>query len=97
MLDFIFLYFYQDKFHLLEMPACGWLIPNDSDNILLCGDGTPCDGTAMGWSCCNDHGGRAKCPKNAPMMCSEKRCAGGTDFCCSTDCKDAGGPRVCEA
>ena len=77
--------------------GCGWLIPNDQDNVLQCEDGTFCDGTSKGWSCCNDHGGRARCPKNTPMMCLEKRCAGGTDYCCSTDCKDAGGPRVCEA
>ena len=91
------LYFYQDQSYHIEMSACGWLIPNDDDNILLCGDGTSCDGTSMGWSCCNDHRGRARCPKNTPIMCSEKRCAGGTDYCCSTDCKDAGGPRVCDA
>ena len=80
-----------------KISGCGWLIPNDQDNVLQCEDGTFCDGTSKGWSCCNGHGGRARCPKNTPMMCLEKRCAGGTDYCCSTDCKDAGGPRVCEA
>ena len=52
----------------------------------------------MGWSCCNAHGGRAKCPANSPTMCGRPFCAaGGSDYCCYTEdgCKDYGGTRPC--
>ena len=82
-------------FYFLNNSACGWLTPTDRENYLECGDGTFCEGTSQGWDCCNEHGGRKRCPKNTPLMCVEKKCAGGTDRCCSTDCADAGGPRLC--
>ena len=75
--------------------ACAWLTPTDQKNYLGCGDGTFCDGALHGWTCCNDHGGRKQCPLNTPIMCAEKKCADGIDHCCSTDCNDAGGPRLC--
>jgi hypothetical protein len=45
---------------------------------------------------CNDRGGRAKCPREFPEMCAQPRvCAGGLAFCCSVDCKQYGGQRLC--
>ena len=50
--------------------------------------------------CCEDHGGRAKCPKNYPNMCARKNdCAGGTEYCCHKTPEkcdgDKGGLRAC--
>ena len=88
MLSYIFL-----LLHFQDGNDCEWLTPTDEDNLLKCRDGSYCNG----WSCCNDHNGRAKCPPNKPMMCAkEKSCAGGADFCCSNeDCKNDDGPRPC--
>ena len=77
---------------------CPWLTPTDSDDVMECQDGTRCNGETMGWSCCKDHGGRAKCPANNPAMCAQPSCAaGGSDYCCYTEdgCKDYGGIRPC--
>ena len=78
--------------------ACPWLTPTNFDDVLECKDGTHCNGEMMGWSCCNTHGGRAKCPANSPTMCGRPFCAaGGSDYCCYTQdgCKDYGGIRPC--
>ena len=73
---------------------CDWLTPNNIDE-LKCKDGTFCKSA----SCCNSHGGRAKCPSTFPFMCAEKKCAGGNDYCCGKAemwcLKYAGGPRKC--
>ena len=45
-----------------------------------CGDGTHCNGQSDGWTCCNIHGKRSKCPPNFPIMCANKGCWG--DHCC---------------
>ena len=67
--------------------------------MLECGDDHFCfpDSDVAGWSCCNDHEGRAKCPLNLPYMCAqEDECAGGQDYCCANDsCDDSGGYRLC--
>ena len=74
--------------------TCDWLTPNDIDE-LKCKDGTSCKSA----SCCNGHGGRAKCPSTLPFMCSDKSCAGGNDYCCSKSklgcLEKAGGLRKC--
>ena len=44
--------------------ACEWLTPTDRNNVFECIDGKFCEG----YSCCNDHGGRKRCPKNLPVM-----------------------------
>ena len=78
--------------------SCPWLTPTNFDDVLECKDGTHCNGEMMGWSCCNNHGGRAKCPANSPTMCGRPFCAaGGSDYCCYTEdgCKDYGGTRPC--
>ena len=79
-------------------PECPWLSPTDEDDKLECGDGTLCYPVTdlAGWSCCNDHEGRAKCPLNYPYMCAqEDGCAGGQDYCCETSCNYYGGYRLC--
>ena len=83
--------------HLID-DSCPWLTSTDSDDVMECQDGTRCNGETMGWSCCNDHGGRAKCPANNPAMCAQPLCAaGGSDYCCYTEdgCNDYGGIRPC--
>ena len=54
-------------------------------NVLQCGDGHTCNikRDRQRWNCCKGHEGRAKCPKNYPVMCNDKLCAGKTDYCCS--------------
>ena len=84
---------------------CPWSDATDRDNILQCNDGYECDVSKhpREWSCCRTHGGRAKCPRNSPLMCYERFCAGRSDHCCSdhdTNCGlyynlDLGGERGC--
>ena len=87
----------QKHFYCAKISACAWLTPTDHDNFLECGDGTFCnvDSSSQGWSCCKEHGGRKRCPKNQPVMCVGKTCGGGADHCCSNDCFDSDGPRPC--
>ena len=58
---------------------------------MQCKDGTFCNvkSDSEGYKCCIKHQGRAKCPKNKPMMCENKRCDGKKDHCCSA--KGCGG------
>ena len=46
------------------------LMIKPNDNYYECNDGTFCEGN----TCCNDMGGRKRCPKNMPIMCSAKIC-----------------------
>ena len=90
--------------HLLVF-ECSWSDATDRYNILQCNDGYECDGAKhpRKWSCCRAHGGRAKCPRNSPLMCAERICAGRSDHCCSdhdTNCGsyynyNLGGKREC--
>ena len=78
---------------------CSWLNPTDQDSVSQCVDGTFCNWNTdpAGVKCCNSHKGRGKCPKDLPMMCANKDCAGGNDYCCSaTNCTTSGGPRLCK-
>ncbi len=68
---------------------------------MQCGDGTYCNGKTHNerHGCCNKHQGRARCPKNKPVMCATKRCAN-DDYCCghsddNCDIPGYGGPRQC--
>ena len=83
---------------LILVPDCPWLSPTDHINLLQCVDGSFCNAwtDSAGWSCCKEHGGRAKCPKNLPLMCAaEKGCAEGSDHCCEKECSSYGGRRKC--
>ena len=83
---------------LISVPDCPWLSPTDHINLLQCVDGSFCNAwtDSAGWSCCKEHGGRAKCPKNLPLMCAaEKGCAEGSDHCCEKECSSYGGLRKC--
>ena len=89
------------KVCLLE---CDWLTPTAFDNQLKCNNGKTCStkkflGWWDDWDCCKIHGGRAKCPKNLPIMCAKRKCADKTDFCCTNgECDrddDGDSPRPC--
>jgi hypothetical protein len=71
--------------------ACSWHNTTAVVDQLECADETLC----LGWDCCVDHGGRAKCPPNVPKMCNKQTCGGGTQHCCSDDCSDHEGEREC--
>jgi len=72
---------------------CPWSSTSGEDGMLECMDGTRCDGPSN-WSCCSAHGGRAKCPRDKPVMCNEMSCGDG-DYCCKASCDDFAGPRSC--
>merc|ERR1719235_93156 len=48
-----------------------------------------------GWSCCDKHGKKHKCPADYPLMCHFQTCH--KDYCCDTTCLTYGGLRRCEA
>ena len=81
-------------YFILKYQDCAWLIPTEQDDVLKCKDGTFCNWISHGYSCCNEHGGRAKCPQNHPDMCADKECADDTDYCCSS-VKCTNGTRIC--
>jgi hypothetical protein len=73
---------------------CPWLTPTNSDSM-GCNDGFTCDTPSL-FSCCNERGGRAKCPLRSPLMCAQPNaCQGGSDYCCETNCDTYGGIRQC--
>jgi hypothetical protein len=78
-----------------KVPSCTWLTPTDQDYVMQCNDGTFCNAIISGWSCCNKRNGRAKCPKNKPLMCAAKACASRSAYCCEKDCFGHGGLRKC--
>ena len=47
-------------------------------------------------SCCNTHGGRAKCGANYDMCAKPNACGNNQDYCCSTNCATLGGLRSCD-
>ncbi len=71
---------------------CPWLTRTNDDSY-GCNDGSTC--TAH--TCCNERGGRAKCPLGSPLMCAQPNaCASGSDYCCEINCDVYGGIRQCE-
>mmetsp|Transcript_56546 Transcript_56546/g.131774 ORF Transcript_56546/g.131774 Transcript_56546/m.131774 type:complete len:443 (+) Transcript_56546:89-1417(+) len=56
---------------------CPWSATTKVDFQFQCVDGQLCDG----FSCCNNKGGRAKCPPNRPFMCQNLKCTGGNHCC----------------
>jgi hypothetical protein len=60
---------------------CPWFTPT-SGEFLECNDESTCDVGSEGFSCCKDRGGRAKCAASVPMMCANRECGGGMDYCC---------------
>jgi hypothetical protein len=77
--------------------SCSWLTPTNQNSTLQCVDGTFCNWETNldGNRCCNSHQGRSKCPKNYPMMCASRVCAGVRDYCCSSNGCKASGRRLC--
>ena len=87
------------EFEHILVDLCPWLTPTEEDYVMKCQDGSYCSGLKLGWSCCKEHGGRAKCPAKYPSMCAMPLCAAeGTDYCCMAEgeCKYFGGLRPCE-
>ena len=80
---FILIYCLRIFFSVKLFSDCEWLIPTEYDHYFQCQDGSFCKGFPHNLECCNSHGGRARCPRNEPVMCADKRCAGGNDHCCS--------------
>mmetsp|Transcript_23510 Transcript_23510/g.56069 ORF Transcript_23510/g.56069 Transcript_23510/m.56069 type:complete len:1164 (+) Transcript_23510:103-3594(+) len=72
---------------------CPWLKGHTGEHgVFKCVDGTYGNNSYF----CNDHGGRAQCPSNFPIMCAQPGlCAGNEAYCCSIDCSNFGGPRLC--
>ena len=65
-------------------------------DLLQCMDGSYCDASTLGWGCCANKGGRARCPPNYITMCNTpNQCGGGTAYCCEMDCSSYGGNRPC--
>merc|ERR1711988_208153 len=50
---------------------CPWRTPSGQNNLLVCRDGTMCDVSVSGWSCCAGQGGRSQCPVSKPTMCNQ--------------------------
>merc|ERR1719210_2753623 len=75
---------------------CAFCKPHDETDMPLCSNGE------YQWACVSGgRGHRVQCPSIAPMMCAYKKCDGGMDYCCETDCglvgsEPHGGPRLCE-
>ena len=89
---------------MLLLDECPWMTPTTQNDVMQCRDGTFCNvkTDAAKFECCKSHNGRGKCPKNAPLMCANKKCDGNTDYCChgSNQYKNCyenghGGPRPC--
>jgi len=79
----------------LTPPDCKWVRDSGFADFYECVDGILCNTT----SCCNSHGGRARCPASMPVMCAQNLdCADGQDRCCmaSVDqCASHSGVRPC--
>jgi len=70
---------------------CPWKWPTNSDHWMKCKDGTECR-ARITETCCQDHKGIQRCPRNFPLMCN--------DGLCDTfegQCKERGGPKKCDA
>mmetsp|Transcript_95107 Transcript_95107/g.174232 ORF Transcript_95107/g.174232 Transcript_95107/m.174232 type:complete len:794 (-) Transcript_95107:66-2447(-) len=79
----------------IDTPPCEFLHHSGEDNVLVCLDGHRCNINEESWSCCYNHRGRGRCPKNLPLMC-DNLCSGNpTEYCC----EEAGkcNPRQCPA
>ncbi|KAK3259861.1 hypothetical protein CYMTET_31157 [Cymbomonas tetramitiformis] len=84
--------------YIFTTEECGWVNHSGYRDELRCMDGHLCAvwTTDESWSCCNEHGGRYQCPPNYPFMCArDNTCAGGTDYCCESDCSKKGLNRPC--
>jgi len=73
---------------------CPWLTHSEEDNVMECLDGHRCRLDVEGWACCEHHYGRAKCPRDIPVMC-DTLCSGQTEYCCGLP--NSCTPRPCSA
>eukprot|EP00930_Biecheleria_cincta_P015824 TRINITY_DN13066_c0_g1_i2.p1 TRINITY_DN13066_c0_g1~~TRINITY_DN13066_c0_g1_i2.p1 ORF type:complete len:2717 (+),score=246.04 TRINITY_DN13066_c0_g1_i2:840-8153(+) len=88
--------FTQANASIVTAPGCKWLSDSGADDVLECINGTFC--STSDEACCSAGGGRARCPRNLPVMCEQQDCVSGTDHCCReniTACSPHGGPKVC--
>lgn len=83
--------------HMAQEP-CPWQRDSGEDGVLECLDGTRCRPDDESWSCCFSHKGRARCPRDTPIMC-DTLCSGSpTEYCCEerkTEGLDKCTPRPC--
>lgn len=80
-----------------ETTVCPWLVGTTDTESFQCRDGTTCNMKES--DCCNDKGGRVKCPSTHPYMCNEP-CPfcdpeGVSYSCQTTTCNANGGYRTC--
>jgi len=79
----------EDSTNTAAQDNCPWSKPMDQDDVLQCVNGDVVDDYN-----CTGRGGRAKCPRNQPLMCADLLCTNG-DHCCEEDCSEHNGPRTC--
>lgn len=66
---------------------------HDELTTLLCASGESCDILTheLGWSCCQEEGGRHKCPAQWPVMCVAQYCGvGEQEHCCKDNALNCG-------
>jgi len=82
-----------------QAKSCTWEHATNTKWEMVCSDGYVCNALEEGWGCCANHGDRATCPKNYPIMCARPNsCGGGTTRCCGTRphaCHPHGGVLPC--
>jgi len=75
----------------ISRDKCPWRTHSGEDGVLECLDGHRCKPDEESWSCCFKHLGRARCPKDKPVMC-DTLCSGSpTEYCCERE------PYMCTA
>ena len=54
---------------------------------MQCKDGSYCNVhlDPVKYECCKSRNGRAKCPKDTPIMCASKKCDDMSDHCCRAE------------
>eukprot|EP00929_Paragymnodinium_shiwhaense_P108765 TRINITY_DN750_c0_g2_i1.p1 TRINITY_DN750_c0_g2~~TRINITY_DN750_c0_g2_i1.p1 ORF type:complete len:5718 (-),score=836.45 TRINITY_DN750_c0_g2_i1:11-16636(-) len=81
---------------IVTEPGCRWSVHSGFHGMFECADGAFCE--TSNETCCSDRGGRQRCPKEAPVMCSTFTCAEATERCCVehfSQCTPHGGRRPC--
>lgn len=81
---------------------CQYCTPHGEMHTNVFTDMPLCENGEYHWACVSrGRGPRVQCPAVAPMMCANKRCDNGLDYCCEVDCghggsEPFGGPRLCD-
>lgn len=80
---------------------CPWLTPTNMSHVMQCNDGSYCNvhSDPEKYGCCKSKNGRAKCPKDTPVMCDSRKCDDMSDHCCCAENSNSAkpcAPRKCE-